>query len=291
MAATERNEVILSEGNGLQDTKLLTDKINAVCRIEIVIEDSKSGKRQRKRGTGFLSKLYTPSERGCSEIYGVVTNNHVLPSETDAKNAIVTFGYDRPGEGEKVKLKPKVMFRTEKELDYTFVGVKKADIDSLKLAIEPILMEPEPELKKGVNVMIIQHPKGEPKKFSQEKISKVKKPFVFYKADTESGSSGSPVLTYEGLALIAVHHKGNEKQGYNKGTLISQILKHLQEGSSSGSTEVEQKEKSGPAAKKLKLDPFGKPGTSGVSSTSKTRKFKGKDKGKLHFKLINYPVA
>ena len=26
MAATERNEVILSEGNGLQDTKLLTDK-------------------------------------------------------------------------------------------------------------------------------------------------------------------------------------------------------------------------------------------------------------------------
>ena len=59
----------------------------------------------------------------------------------------------------------------------------------------------------------------------------------------------------------------------------------------SGSTEVEQKEKSGPAAKKLKLDPFGKPGTSGVSSTSKTRKFKGKDKGKLHFKLINYPVA
>ena len=48
MAATERNEVILSEGNGLQDTKLLTDKINAVCRIEIVIEDSKSGERKRR---------------------------------------------------------------------------------------------------------------------------------------------------------------------------------------------------------------------------------------------------
>ena len=109
--------------------------------------------------------------------------------------------------------------------------MSKADIDGLSLPIEPILMVPEPELKKGENVMIIQHPKGRQKQFSQEKISKVKKPFVFYKADTESGSSGSPVLTYEGLALIAVHHKGNEKQGYNKGTLISQILKHLQEGS------------------------------------------------------------
>lgn len=67
-----------------------------------------------RRGTGFLSKLYTPSERGFSEIYGVVTNNHVLPSETYAKNAIVTFGYEGSGEGEKVKLKPKIMFRTEK---------------------------------------------------------------------------------------------------------------------------------------------------------------------------------
>ena len=47
MAATERNEVILSEGNGLQDTKLLTDKINAVCLIETVIKDPKYGKIKR----------------------------------------------------------------------------------------------------------------------------------------------------------------------------------------------------------------------------------------------------
>ena len=57
------------------------------------------------------------------------------------------------------------------------------------------------------------------------------------------------------------------------------------------STEVKQKEKSGLATKKPKLDPTGEPGTSGVSSTRKTRKFKGKDQRKLHFKLINYPVA
>ena len=109
--------------------------------------------------------------------------------------------------------------------------MSKADIDGLSLPIEPILMEPEPELKKGENVMIIQHPKGRQKQFSQEKILKVEKPFVFYKADTERGSSGSPVLTSEGLALVAVHHKGCKKGGYNKGSLISEILKDLQEGS------------------------------------------------------------
>lgn len=50
-------------------------------------------------------------------------------------------------------------------------------------------------------------------------------------------------------------------------------------------------EESGSAAQKHKLDPIGEPGTSGVSNTSKTRKFKGRIKGKLHFKLVNYPVA
>ena len=53
----------------------------------------------------------------------------------------------------------------------------------------------------------------------------------------------------------------------------------------SGSTEVKQEEKSGSAAKKPKLDPTGEPGTSGVSNTRKTRKFKGKDKKKITFEL------
>ena len=48
MAAMEQNEVILSEGNGLQSTKLLTDKINAVCYIETVLKDPISHKERLK---------------------------------------------------------------------------------------------------------------------------------------------------------------------------------------------------------------------------------------------------
>ena len=46
--------------------------------------------------------------------YGVVTNNYVLRSKTDAENALVTFGYEGSGEGEKVKLKPEIKLSTEK---------------------------------------------------------------------------------------------------------------------------------------------------------------------------------
>ena len=49
----------------------------------------------------------------------------------------------------------------------------------------------------------------------------------------------------------------------------------------SASNEVKQKEKRGSAAKKPKLDPLREPGTLGVSSTRKTRKFKGKAKRKI----------
>ena len=66
-----------------------------------------------RRGTGFLSKLDTPSEGSCTGIYGVVTNNHVLPLKSHAEKALVIFGYNQLGEGEKIKLKPEIKFRTE----------------------------------------------------------------------------------------------------------------------------------------------------------------------------------
>ena len=52
-----------------------------------------------------------------------------------------------------------------------------------------------------------------------------------------------------------------------------------------GSNEAKQEEENVSAAKKLKLDTTGQPGTSGVSSTSKTGKIKGKDKRKITFSV------
>ena len=91
-------------------------------------------------------------------------------------------------------------------------------------------METEPEPTEGDQIIIFQHPRGRPKEFSGDKIQRVEKPFVFYQADTDDGSSGSPVVTTTGLKLIAVHHKGNAVLGYNKGTLCSEILMNLRTG-------------------------------------------------------------
>ena len=53
----------------------------------------------------------------------------------------------------------------------------------------------------------------------------------------------------------------------------------------SGYTEVKQEEENGSAAKKPKLDTVEEPGTSRVSSSSETRKFKGKGIRKITFSV------
>ena len=116
------------------------------------------------------------------------------------------------------------------KLDYTFVGIDKKEIDDLNLSMQPIAMEPEPELRKNDEIFVFQHPKGQPKKYSQDKIVGVKPPFVLYKADTKSGSSGSPVVTTVGLKLVGIHHTGCKELSYNKGTLCSEILQDLKSG-------------------------------------------------------------
>ena len=64
-----------------------------------------------RRGTGFFSKL---NLEGYGDVYGVFTNNHVLGTVAEAENADATFGYEGSSVGEKVKLRPEIMFRTQK---------------------------------------------------------------------------------------------------------------------------------------------------------------------------------
>lgn len=114
------------------------------------------------------------------------------------------------------------------DLDYTVVGVNEEQIRNIDLSVVPLDYTEQPEASPGDDIFIFQHPKGSPKQFSYEKIIRIEAPFVYYHADTEEGSSGSPVLRK--LHLMAVHHKGSKENSYNKGTLFSEIIRDLHLG-------------------------------------------------------------
>ena len=77
-----------------------------------------------RRGSGFYSKLTLNG----SVVYGVFTNNHVLSSLCESERANATFFYEGTNSGVKVKLRPEVIFRTNK------VGLKQQSCFALQTA-------------------------------------------------------------------------------------------------------------------------------------------------------------
>ncbi|XP_044183591.1 uncharacterized protein LOC122964156 [Acropora millepora] len=231
------SEVLFSsKSDGLQPYSKLKELAGAVCYIEATSTDPQSNEEYQIEGSGFYCKVTLDG----SVCYGVITNHHVLESREDCNRGYATFFYEGSENRLRVKLSPSNIFRTHPYLDYTFVGISEDDIGKIHPDVQPIDMKTAPEPTEGDQVIIFQHPQGRPKEFSGDKILHVEKPFVRYRADTDKGSSGSPVVTTTGLKLIAVHHGGKAELGYNRGTLCSEILVHLRTGTYRQDKEVHE---------------------------------------------------
>ena len=91
--------------------------------------------------------------------------------------------------------------------------------------IEPLQSDTECEINKDDNVLIFQHPKGMVKQYSQRKVLNITSPYIYYDADTDLGSSGSPVVHRH--KLVALHSAGSKVDEYNRGILFTEILNHV----------------------------------------------------------------
>ena len=96
------------------------------------------------------------------------------------------------------------------------------------------------------SVKIIQHPDGRSKEIVRRNSRIVKFPphvlapayLLVYLADTEPGSSGSPVFLRDGTGVIGIHHSGFRNFGnpvFNGGSLMSHIVPEIQQWLPGGS--------------------------------------------------------
>ncbi|XP_046860425.1 uncharacterized protein LOC124453658 [Xenia sp. Carnegie-2017] len=220
----EANEVFLGQGDGLMRVENLTKCKNAVCMIHCETRCLQTGKKILRKGSGFYvkAKIFNTAYK-C-----VITNHHVVSCEKDAKSSIAIFHYERENKGCPVQLRPDKIFRTNQYLDYSVIGIDENELAALSSSIAPIEYVEQLPANIDDQVFIFQHPRGMPKQFSHEKIIRIDPPFVYYVADTNCGSSGSPVLWK--LQLLAIHLLGNQQHGYNKGTLFDAIINDLCNG-------------------------------------------------------------
>ncbi len=181
-------------------------------------------------GTGFL---ISPSL--------FLTNNHVIPNTEFNRKVRIEFNYQRGPQGfsqptESYLPDPDALFHTYDALDYTVVRLKPmppADSNAIpgqKWGFIPL--NESPQFHKEQRFNVIQHPRGRHKEIALQNngLHKLFEHFVRYEADTQHGSSGSPVFDNQ-WQLVALHHAGGEKSGgkwiNNQGVRIDSIIEDM----------------------------------------------------------------
>jgi len=189
---------------------LLAKHSQAVCRIKVPsgqIDFEGDQSIFGWTGTGFL---VAPNI--------LLTNYHVLNSEAVAAEAVVEFDYqitqndllngppDVLPSASRFKLMPDRLFIASKfeDFDYAFVWIDDAaskQFGTIQMTRGSFL------IKQKEPTFILHHPDGLPKKASVDdtEVLSVNSSFVLYAADTQGGSSGSPVFDKRGR-LTALHH-------------------------------------------------------------------------------------
>jgi len=178
-----------------------------------------------------VGRISTPTSFGTGFMVGnglMLTNHHVLPTPdiADASTLDMDAEFNRLGTArplQEYNFLPDRFWLTDKKHDITLVAVtdftgERPDIDTfgwhiLKAAQGKILM--------GEPINIIQHPSGKAKSlvvhnahFLHLENNGDAQRFCWYTADTESGSSGSPVFNRTWDA-VAIHHKAIPKTDKN----------------------------------------------------------------------------
>ena len=141
----------------------------------------------------------------------LLTNNHVLPKAEVAEGSKVEFSFQdgldgRPLTPRSFDLDPGRFFLTDDDLDFALVAVRAtpAELDDFGFNR---LTEDGGETIVGEFVTIVQHPGGKKKQVAlrENRIVDVLDSFLHYEADTEPGSSGSPVFD-DRWQVICLHH-------------------------------------------------------------------------------------
>jgi V8-like Glu-specific endopeptidase len=187
------------------------ERARSVARVEL------SDGAQTWFGTGFM---VSPGL--------LMTNHHVLPNLEVARQARVFFDDEDDEQGRQLSpqlflAQPDRYFLSNELLDVALVAVDGEP--GRRWGTIPLRHRPS-AIGAGARVNLIQHPRGGSKQIviHGNEVVEVTDAAIHYLADTEGGSSGSPVFN-DRWELVALHHRGGSRD--NVGVRMDQVLKFL----------------------------------------------------------------
>ena len=141
----------------------------------------------------------------------MLTNHHVFDTAQAAATSHVEFNYQDGIDGKLLQVTtfgfdPGRFFLADEDLDFAIVAVRAPAGELAPFGFNR-LIESEGKALLGEFVTIVQHPRGEKKQVAlrENRIVDGVEQFLHYTADTEPGSSGSPVFNDQ-WEVCALHH-------------------------------------------------------------------------------------
>ena len=155
----------------------------------------------------------------------LITNNHVIGSKGEADGLLAEFDYERDINGAAIRVTRFAfdhascfLTNDQDDLDYTVIALGDRTMGEKDLGGFGYIPVSNARNKHqlGDFVNIIQHPDGRMKEAVLRENQLVARAgtTLHYLADTEPGSSGSPVLNVQ-FALVALHHWGTPHRELN----------------------------------------------------------------------------
>jgi endonuclease G, mitochondrial len=166
----------------------------------------------------------------------LLTNHHVLPDAETARHSVIEFNYQDGVDGQPLPAEvhpfdPDALFLADEERDFALVAVRATPAELARFGFNR-LIEAEGKAIIGEFVTIVQHPRGEKKQVAlrENRIVDIPDRFLHYTADTEPGSSGSPVFNDQ-WEVVALHHASVPVDGgfANEGIRISRVCAFVRE--------------------------------------------------------------
>ena len=177
-------------------------------------------------GTGFFMCLYDKQKKmNC-----LITNYHVISQNLIDSKKDISIQLENKIQ-RKIKLDAEKRFIKcfKKPKDITIIEIIDNDdivnMDILFLSYDLNYLSGYSQYH-NADIFILQHPLGKETEFAPGKITVIKGYEFKHSAETDSGSSGSPVIlygNYEVLKVIGIHKEYDKKDNHGIGTFIGEI--------------------------------------------------------------------
>ena len=186
--------------------KILEQMEKCICKII---------KKDGNKGTGFFSKINYNKK----EIPIMVTNFHVIDDKYLKENTKIDITMNDDQESRLLKFKDRIIY-TNEEYDITIIEIKEKDNINNYMKLDEKYLNDVSEKIYDKSIYIIQYPLGDEAAVSYGIINALKDHNIEYNCNTDSGSSGSPIINIINNEIIGIHKEAILNKRLNRGTLL-----------------------------------------------------------------------